>query len=176
MKKTKAQLLRDLKSGEIALELVERYGNNNIIEKLKGVRKIKKITTNSCSLINENGDESWLEIPKASLLEYTDDTLSIFIPGYRPLNQKEKEILKEWEKIANTKEYKEQELNDLRSDGNWTYWQKRRFFENNNALYLFTNENGRQLDYNKLKNNEENCLLDPKVRGERILMYNVIHL
>lgn len=177
MTKTRAQLLRDLKSGTIGLEMVERFGDSkHIHENFKSVRTVKNVNTVGCVLVNKDGKESSLEIPKASLIEYTDNELSIFNPGYRELNQKEKEILKEWEKIENTKEYKEQALADVYSDGSTTYWKKKRFFEDHNADYLFTGKGGKRLDYNKLCNNDPKCLVDPAVKGQRILAYKVVNL
>lgn len=106
--KTRAQLFRDLKGKNITLELVERFGSKNINDSIKGKRKIGKVNTVGCTLINKEGKKSELTIPKASLIEYTGDYLKIFTPGYRELDEKEKRILKEWYKIANEEDLKKE--------------------------------------------------------------------
>ena len=171
--KTKAQLLRDLKSKNITLELVERFGSKNINDSIKGKRKIGKVNTSGCTLINKEGKKSEFTIPKASLIEYTGDYLKIFTSGYRELDEKEKRILKEWDEIANEEDFKKRSMYDALTDGSGTFWQKRRFFENKNALYLFTPQNGKRLDYSRMSQDEPKCLMDPNVKGDMILMYKI---
>ena len=62
---------------------------------------------------------------------------------------------------------------DVLTDGSETFWQKRRFFENKNALYLFTSQNGKELDYSRMSQGEPKCLMDPSVKGDMILMYKI---
>lgn len=173
--KSKAQLFRDLKAKKISLELIERFGDTDFPERLQGVREIGKVNTVGCTLINSSGEESSLDIPRASLVDYSDDELIIYVPGHRELNDKEKEILDAWNVIASKDDYIRRANYDALSDGSSTYWQKKHFFEDRNALYLFQDDgSGKRIDYNKTNDGDPKCLVDPAVRGERILVYKVI--
>ena len=86
MKKTLAQLKRDVNSRSISLELISRYGQPVNNKELLGKRKIGKIQTNGFYLIRLDGRESWLEYPKARDMYYDDESLTIY--------QNKNEILK----------------------------------------------------------------------------------
>lgn len=173
--KSKAQLFRDLKAKKISLELIERFGDTDFPEKLKGLREVCKVNTVGCKLINSSGEESYLDIPRANLVDYTDDELIIYNPGHRELNDKEKEILSDWNDIANGSDFVDRAMYDALSDGSSTYWQQKHFFEDRGALYLMQDDgSGKRIDYNKTNEGNPKCLVDPAVRGERILVYKVI--
>ena len=173
--KSRAQLFRDLKAKKISLELIERFGDTDFPERLKGVREVGKVNTVGCQLINSSGEESSLNIPRANLVDYSDDELIIYIPGHRELNDKEKEILDAWNVIASKDDYMQRANYDALTDGTSTYWQQKHFFEDRNALYLMQDDgSGKRIDYNKTNEGDPKYLVDPAVRGERILVYKVI--
>lgn len=107
IKKSRANLFRDAKSGKLSLELVERFSNTNIPINMQGKRKVVKANTVSLKLQNKDGKVSTLDIPKATLIEYMYDTLIIYDAGYRKPTSLEQKILNEWGNIEKTKEYKE---------------------------------------------------------------------
>lgn len=116
--KTLAELKRQANSGKMKLELIERYGetNDNIPQRLRGIRKVKK--ANSIGLILENldGKESKLRIERAKLMDYDGKTLIIYEPGEREPNEQEQRVLNEWRKIQE-EWIKQNPYND-------TYWKK----------------------------------------------------
>lgn len=72
-KKTLADLKRDAASGKIAFELIERYGKtgNELPERLRGIRLVQSV---------------------ASLIEYTEDTLTVYSAGERSLTDEERAL------------------------------------------------------------------------------------
>ena len=172
--KTRAELFRDVKAKRITLELIERWGSRNIYENMQGKRTIGKVQTNGFYLINKDGKESFLDVGKASLMEYTENELRIYAPGCREMTEVEKQIMKEWEKIENTENYKEQERIDLLSDGSTTYYIKKRFFKDKKMEYLMGTGNGaKRLIFSKYCNGEKDCIQDDNVKGNLLLVYKV---
>lgn len=172
--KTRAELFREAKAKEITLELIERFGSRDIKEKLQGKRTIGKVQSNGFYLINKDGDKSFLELAKASLMEYTGEELRIYAPGYREMTEKEKQVMQEWEKIANTKNYQEQSRVDLLSDGSTTYYMEKRFFIDKKMEYLMGTGNGtKKLIFSKYYDNEKECIQDDNTKGDVILIYKV---
>lgn len=172
--KTRAEFFRDAKENKITLELIERFGNKDIDENMQGKRKIGKVQSNGVYLINENGKKSFLELAKASLMEYTEDELRIYNAGYREMTEKEKQVMKEWETISNTEDYKRQAQIDAMSDGSSTYYTEKRFFINKKMEYLMGVSNGaKNLIFSKYYNGEKECIRDENVKGEVILAYRV---
>lgn len=175
VKKSRANLFRDAKSGKLSLELIERYGNTKLPTHMQGKRKVVKANTVSLKLQNKDGKVSTLDIPKATLIEYMYDTLIIYDAGYRKPTSLEQKILNEWGNIEKTKEYKEQCINDAYSDGSSSYWKEKAFFKKHNAEYLMglEMEKGLLLDFNRRKDGKENFIKDEKIKGKPILKYNV---
>lgn len=172
--KTRAEFFRDAKTQSITLELIERFGSKDIKEKLQGKRKVGKVQSNGLYLINENGDKSFLELAKASLMEYTGNELRVYNAGCREMTEKEKQVMKEWEKISNTEDYKRQAQIDAMSDGSSTYYTEKRFFTNKKMEYLMGVSNrAKNLIFSKYHNGEKECIRDENVKGEVILIYKV---
>lgn len=172
--KTRAEFFRDAKANKIALELIERFGSRDIKENMQGIRKIGKVQSNAIYLINKNGDKSFLELAKASLMEYTEDELRIYNAGYREMTEKEKQVMREWETISNTEDYKRQAKIDALGDGSTTYYMKKRFFIDKKMEYLMGTGNGiKKLIFNKYYNGEKECIRDDNVKGDLILVYKV---
>lgn len=150
------QLKRDAKEGIISAVMTVRDGLSvnqaDLPERLRGARKI--IGANSNSLTVENpldaDKPSWLPLPKASLIEYTDQYLRIYAPGYREPNVAEQRVLDEWKTIENSEQYQKQVEADCLTDGSSTYYQKMAFFRKHNMEYLFgTKQKGLVVDFNR---------------------------
>lgn len=172
--KTRAELFRNAKAKAITLELVERWGSRDISENMQGKRTIGKVQTNGFYLINKDGKESFLDIEKASLVEYTGDELKIYAPGFREMTEKEKQAMMEWEEIENTENYQEQARVDMLSDGSTTFCMKKKFFMDRKMEYLTGTSNGiKSLMFSKYYNGEKECIRDDSVKGNVILIYKV---
>lgn len=175
-KLTRSQLFRDAKVGSISLEMTERYGEKPP-ENFQKIRKVVRAVSNDLHLENMDGNGvSRLTIPRASLVEYTDNSLTIYAPGYREPTEQEKAILARWDEITSTDKYKEQAMADIYSDGSTTYYQEKYFFQKNNAEYLtgFNEQRGMQLDFNRRSDGDPKFIRDATVKGQPILKY-IVH-
>lgn len=172
--KSRAQLLRDAKTGNLFLQMTERYGKAPNQEMAKK-RKVVNSNTANLMIETERGTISYLQLPKAALIEYTDNELIIYTYGYRKPNDKEIKILNAWNKIENTEDYQNKLNADILSDGSSSYWQKKKFFRENNAEYLmgFERQKGCCLDFNKKNEGSPEFISDESVKGEPILKYKV---
>lgn len=169
--KTLAELKRDAKSGKISGKMINRFGSTEIQERLQGIRKIVDANTVGITFLNSDGKKSVCEIKAASLIEYTDDKLTLYGAGKRELNDKEKLVMDTWNKIASTDEYKERSRIDLISDGSSTYYQEKRFFENCDFPYLF----GSEMKQGKKRDYSSGLIIDNSVKGDIELQYEIYH-
>lgn len=156
---TLAQLKRDANSGKMSLELIERYGSTEIIERLKGIRKVKKSNSVAIILINLDGKESELRIDSAKLIDYDGKHLTIYAAGTREPSEEEKSIL-----IKRDELYKK--YADTYSGG---FWQVKQMFEKSKFPYMAGHETikGKRYDHNT------GLVYDNSIKGEVILKYNV---
>ena len=163
--KTLTQLKKDAKSNNLYLTLIERFGSENFPENFKGERHVTNISSTRLELTNKKGAKSYLEFPPASLIEYTDETLTIFNPGLREPNEFEKNLLKDWKKQIDEKLIER----DIATDGNTCFWRRKSFFQSHNAEYLMGHkfEKGLKYDFNSEK------ILDKKIKGSVLLKYKV---
>lgn len=159
--KTLAQLKRDAASGNLVLTLMERYGNNEIPERMKGARKVVGVNTVAIKLLNNDGNESELRIDAASLVDYDDNSLTIYSPGFRELNEQEKAILKQAKEKAD--EY------NAKYPYNDTYWIRRSFIEKSSCPYLMGSgfKKGKRYDCCR------EIVQDKAIKGDAILRYVV---
>lgn len=158
--KTMAELKREANSGKMALELVERYGSTEIIDRLKGVRKVLKANSAGLVLQNLNGEESRMDIKKATLMEYDGETLKIFNPGVRPLNSSEVATLAKADKAR-----RDYEACYNGADGYYIY--KRTLKESPFPYLAGDTMRGCRFDrYN-------NQIFDDTIKGDAILVYKV---
>jgi hypothetical protein len=166
MSYTLAELKRLAKQGILEANMVYWFGDA-IPERLKGFRKIIDANTVSIIFLNNDGKKSPLDILGASLIDWDDNSLSIFNVGERELTQDELDIMDQWKAISSTKEYQQQAENDMLTDGSLTFWQKRKFFTDKGYEYLHVGNN------KKAYNHNTNKVKDSTVKGDLILKYEL---
>lgn len=156
---TLAQLKRDANSGKMSLEMTERYGSTEIIERLRGIRKVKKANSVAIICINLDGQESELRINSAKLIDYDGKHLTVYTAGTREPSAEEKSVL--LNKNAIYKEYA-----DTYGGG---YWQVKDMFAKSDYPYMSGLEKvrGKRYDFNT------GLVYDDSIKGEPILKYNV---
>lgn len=182
--KTRADLMRDLKSGA-GLKMVKWYGQpiefwikegNTRTDWLKLVsgeyRTVCKVQTNSVQLLASDGKKSWLDIPNASQIEYDGQMLKIYKAGVRGPNESEQKLLDEWKKITDTEAYKKQAEIDIMTDGSTTFWQEKTFFEKNGMPWLFIDE-AKGLKRVQSLDDGTIQIRDNSLRGELLFEYEV---
>ncbi len=171
--KTLADLKRDLTVGTIMQMTYSSNADNS--ERLKALLNIpryiiKKNTTGIVLSPDEHAIKgSHLEYPaKATLCEYTGDTLSIYEAGYRPLTADEQRIRDNVP--SKRKENAEAVHNEMITDGSSFFYKDKQYYKENNAEYLAGHETIRGLRYNY---NEQN-VYDESIKGELSLSYKII--
>lgn len=174
--KTKAQLLRDAKSGRLrtVISYHASFDGRKLPDRLQGVRPI--VDANSVAIFFGCGDggRSACYLPTAKLIDYDDDHISIYSPGYRKPTPAEARALDDWEKIAERPDYKRQLETDCLTDGSTTYYMRKRFFADRDMLYLlgYEKQRGCILDRNRL--DLPDFIKDDSVRGELSIRYDII--
>lgn len=128
--KTLSQLKRDLSLGAFVILTDSPTMPNH--KYLNTPRYIIKIQSNGVILSPDaKGTKgSFMVFPKASLMEYENDTLKIFNPGLRDLTVEEKQIM------DNCPRDKEQEDIDIKTDTSVMYHRIVAYFDGLNAGYL----------------------------------------
>jgi hypothetical protein len=169
MKKSLAELKRDAKAGRLSAEMVIRCGGTDIPERLQGKRKLVDANSVSIFFLNSDGKKSEMPIKAASLLDYTDDFLTIYYPGKRELNAEEQAVMKKWNAIANTEEFKRQSEIDALSDGSCTYWKEKHFFQDSGYEYLF----GTEMKQGKKRDYQTGLIIDNAVKGDIEMQYKL---
>lgn len=167
---TLAQLKRDAKSGKLYGEMTEQFGSTEIPERMRGQRKIVDANSVGITFLNADGKKSECGIDRATLVEYTGDSLTVFQPGYRDLDADEIRVMNGWKKITETEDYKRRAEVDILSDGSSTYWQQKGFFRDAGKEYLmgFEEQAGCKYDFNTGK------IRDKSIRGDAILKYKIV--
>lgn len=174
-----AQLKRDAKAGNLravmTVWLGQEVDRDKLPARLQGARKI--VDANTTSLMFEVPDDptkkSHLDLPKASLVEYTDEYLRIYSAGYREPNAAEQRVLDEWSVIQSTERYQMQAEVDALLDGSSTYWEMVSFFQKHDMKYLmgFEKQRGLVLDFNKRNAGDKAFIQDENIRGEISMEY-----
>ena len=100
--KTLADFKRDVTSGKIKLEIIERYGEtgDEIPARCRGIRTVKSVNTVGIMLETADGLTSSLAFPPAKLIEYDGKSLTIYERGERDLTEQEKKILADWPRVT----------------------------------------------------------------------------
>jgi len=167
--KTLADLKRALVKGR-KLILVSRFG-----KPVNQPRQVISVQSNGVwfriaddkdklkRLINDSVTRTWLDFPKARLLEFTENGFKIYTRGERPLTEKEQQIMDNEPKDA------EQERIDMLSDGNTMFRRKKRYYEEQQAEHLFGTHTWRGMSYRF----HTKTVLDDRVKGDLILEYTL---
>ena len=98
----------------------------------------------------------YMKSMKASLINYSQDSLKIYLPGFRLCNEQEKTVMEQWEK---QRDYKE-EMVDAMTDSSVQYWKKKYFFEENGCGHLLIQQ-------------FKGLVRDDKIRGPLQLSYEI---
>lgn len=176
--KTKASLIRDAKKGTLKTRVAfhRQFQGQDLPARLKGIRPITGANTTAIFFETAEGKKSPLYLPAASLIEYTDDFIRIYAPGFRCPNNWEQHILTKWNEIESTTKFQEQRKVDFLTDCSSTFYQKKYFFEEHNANYLrgFDKEKGLKLDHYRYNDNLPDFIQDDKIKGELAIEYQII--
>lgn len=158
---TLAELKRRANKGNMKLELVERYGSTEIIERLRGVRDVLRANSVALILKNADGAESELRIESAKLIDFTDNSLIVYAPAERECTAEEKSVLDEWIKIRDEYEKRNPYCN--------SYWKMKSYFENCSCPWMegFDTISGKRYQTHNGK------VRDNSIKGEAILKYRV---
>ena len=158
--KTLADLKRELRIGRKCV-LLERFG-----QKCEQEREVVKIQTNSWCFKTLEKPATWLDIPKASLVEFDGVNIKIYNAGHRPLTSEERAIKDGWELLRN----KEAEMMDALTDGSCQFYREQAYYTKHKAMYLigYRAERGMCFDHNS------GLIRDETVKGDRTLFYKLI--
>jgi hypothetical protein len=162
--KTLADLKRALQVGKIITCI---YGPRGI----KGKRReVVKVQTNAVILIDpdapgvgelrKKGKGSYLEFPKASLVEVTDKGFKIYDPGSRDLTEDEKAVIR-----MEPKDSTQDEI-DMLVDGSVMFHRRKRYYEAMDFEYLFIGDKNRRIN-----SHDRTKVIDSDVKGDLSLEY-----
>lgn len=168
--KTLSDLKRDAKSGKLFGVMTVRCGSSDIPERLAAKRQIIDANSVAIFFMMADGKKSELRIDRASLLEYTEDSLTLYNAGFRDLNEQEQAILNEWKEIANKPENIKQLEIDVLSDGSTMFYKEKAFFHNKGFSYLMglDEEKGLKYDFNTSK------IRDKSIKGTISMQYKLV--
>lgn len=170
---SRTQFLRDAKEG---MTLVLKYSLLYTKDERPYAfvpRKIIKVQTNAVYLEYPNNKSlytseddynfyvkrwsgSYLEIPRASRVEYDGKTLKIYEAGERELTDKEKSIMNGWTEIK-------------AKNPDASYSKMLMYFSNNKATHLIGNSTVKEMKYNR----KTGKVWDARVKGKLELEYEV---
>ena len=161
MQKTIAELKRNANSGRMCLEMLKWHEaeGDQIPERLRGVRPVLRANTVALILKNNNGHESELRIPAASLMEYDGENLVVYDPGVRPLNDAEQKVL---DRVAEI--YKAHE-----NTYNGGFWQVKAYVKDSPCPWMDGHETVKGKRYQPWNK----TVRDSAIKGEVILKYRV---
>ncbi len=167
--KTLADLKRDSKSGKLYGVMVVWCGNTEIPERLAVKRQIFDANSVAVFFKMPDGKKSELRIERASLLEYTDESLTIYDGGFRDLTEQEQRIMNEWKEIASRSENVKQSEIDMLPDGSSMFYKEKRFYQEKGFSYLrgLEEERGMKYDFNTGK------IRDKNIKGNISLQYKL---
>lgn len=163
--KTLSDLKRDLITGKTITMIYNQIDRPNLLNLTRYI--ISKNTTGvKIGLQLSDTKGSFLEYPKkASLCEYGGKSLKIYNAGYRPLTEREQEILNNLP--SHRKENEERAIQEALSDGSGLYYADKRYLKDLDSEYLSGHEIIRGLKYNY---NDKN-VMDETIKGTLSLEY-----
>jgi len=157
--KTLADFKRAMSLGTTVI-LKERDGKE-VNEK----RVVGKVQSNSLAFFKSetNKSLSWLEWPKAPLLEFDGKVAKIYEPGKRELTAEEQKI------IDGEPRDDEQDRIDMLSDGSTMFYRRKHYYKDSGYNYLFgtEKEKGKRMTWDYKKR----MIVDDSVKGKLILVY-----
>lgn len=160
--KTLADLKRNLKIG-VAMTMTKAEGQNRLI----GIKRYIVATQGNGIYLNADKEAkggSFLDFPKASLLEYDGETLKIFDAGYRDLTPEEQAILDN--KPSKRAENQKQAEIDMMTDGSTTFYMDKAYFDEKDANWYWRETKG--LYY--VRNGK---MRDASIKGTLCLAYKI---
>ena len=167
--KSLAELKREAKSGTLEGRMLIRGGSNDIPERLKNWRKI--VASNSVSIFfqMDDGNVSELRLPRASLVEYDGEKLTVYYAGFRDLTVEEQRVIDGWKEKSITPEFKARAEMDALTDGSSTYWEEVVYFNKSGYEYLMgmKEQRGMKYDYNRRQ------VRDAKIKGSMCMQYEI---
>ena len=169
MQKSFAELKRDLKIGKTLTMTFNSLSEQSekIDSRLNKPRYIIKTQSNGIYLADEKDAEkgSFLELPRASLVEYTDETIKVFEPAIRELTDDEKTILENMPSYR--PENKELCERDIMCDMNSTYWLDKAYTKRENSDWYWGESRG--LYYMR----SEQKMRDASIKGKLSIEYKL---
>ena len=157
--KTLAELKREVNKGNLYFEMVYRYGEE-IPERCKGIRRGVRANSVAIYIETQDGKQSELRIPYASLMEYDGNRLVIYQAGQRDLTEQEQAVLNSL-KTAESEYYKANPYGDY-------FWQKQAYFKSHKEFYHLAgweSHNGKYYRNGKVT--------DSAIKGKKILEYKI---
>jgi hypothetical protein len=138
------------------LRLIYRFG-----KLLDEIKEIGKVQTNAIAFKKGDG-LSYLELPPASLLEFTEKGFKIYGIGTRDLTPKEKEV------YDNRPIDPKQAEIDAYSDGNTMFYREKSYYQEKGMMHLTCYNKGKHMVWDE---NNIPKIKDPAVKGELNLEY-----
>lgn len=165
--KTLADLKRDLKVGSTLILIdAPKMPSHKYLNK---TRYIVKTQGNGVYLAENPASKSgsFLDLPKASLVEYDGMTIKVYEAGYRELTPEERSIRAN--QPSSRPENRKQMEVDALSDGSTMFYRDEAYYRENNATYLTVYHNGpKKYDSNR------DMIYDESIKGELSLVYQVL--
>ena len=165
MQKTLAELKRALAAGTQVTMIKCQYEHRN----LNVPRYVVKTQSNGVQFALNKDDKkgSFFDYPKASLLEFIDDTFTVYTTGSRPLTAQEQSILNN--QPSKRAENQKQVETDMLTDGSSMFYADKRYFNDLDAEYLNGHETVKGLRYDRNNKN----ILDESIKGEALYSYRI---
>lgn len=159
--KTLAELKREANTSRLSMEMIEWYGKvgDDIPERLRGIRKVKRSNSVAIILLNSEGKESELRIDSAKLIDYDGESLIIYNAGEREPNEEERAVLTEAKKIY-------EKYADTYNGG---YWQVKDFYKNCPCPYMY----GMETIKGKRYQTHNGKVRDNSIKGDVLIKYKV---
>ena len=170
-----ADLKRDLQVGTKLKLIFSRFISRHKF--LKTVRYVVKKNTQGICLNEDSTAKkgSYLDYPKASLLKYDGETITIYNSGKRHLTKKEKDIM------LNVPKDEEQDRIDIMSDGSTMFWRRTRYYKEAGKYYLLgvSKEKGKRLLHGTRATVKDGSfsdwfIEDDGIKGDKALVYEIV--
>ncbi len=162
---TLAQLKRDLCKGK-SLALVDAPTMPN--HKNLNVKRYVVATQGNGVTLSPDVNAprgSFMELPKASLVEYDGKTVKIYQGGKRLLTEEEQQVIDTMP--SHQEANRELAERDIMTDGSTTYWMDKRHTKEHQADWYWETSRGLRYDFN------DKMMWDDSVKGQLELVYKL---